>query len=474
VLLGIGIAIGMWINLPGELSAGLALASGNSSNGADGNQQGQINDANYEARLVEFTSCVWGEEMRPRTSDSLSSGESLNLIHGLAELDLGWPNRGKAKVRLEGPAGTVLMAHGGVSLTHGKLTANVALENERFSVETPLGRVEVAEDATVGVAVSPNAVEFHVFDGEAKVVTSWTTDSLGSDTLVIDEGQSIQLVATEAGGLTVQRDIALPGIFVSQIPMSDDLLEISDRYVAAIKEAAPVCYWRFNRPVDGLIRNEMGDRYHGQPIGNIEWAQEHDNWTIRFGNWLATDMPASHIVADRPLESVGIQSYSLEAWVKPSHAHLATIVSLLSPDSVHPGWHGMLLELGGPSTIFTGREHPGRVRYLHRNPPDEWGGNSCFSDLPYGLRKWQHVVSVKNNSAMRLYIDGQQVAQCADTTALPDGLLLLVGQLDRERQQRLFVGQLDELAYYERALSDEEIQQHYQVVRPTKAEPPGI
>lgn len=474
LLFGIGVAIGTWLNLPGKFLEPRALVVENAPGGGFGFRDDEVVAANCEARLVQFTSCVWGREMRPRTSDSIQSGDSLNLIHGLAELDLGWPNRGRAKVRLEGPAGIVLMAHGGVSLSHGKLTANVDLADERFAVETPLGRVEVAEDATIGVIVSPSLVEVHVFSGQAKVVTSWTTDSLESDTLDVDEGQSIQLAATDVGAVEIARDAAAPGIFVSQIPMSDDLLDISDDYVTAIKEAAPVCYWRFDRPVDGLIRNEMADRYHGLVMGNTEWVREHENWTIRCGNWLATDMPPSHVVADRPLESVGIQSYSLEAWVKPSHAHLATIASLLSSNAGESRIHGMLLELGGPSTIFTGREHPGRVRYLHRNPPDEFGGNSCFSNRSYGLRKWQHIVAVKNNAEMQLYIDGRPVAKCTDATPLADRLLLLVGQLDRERRQRQFVGQVDELAYYERALSEEEIRQHYQLVRPDSRQGSGI
>ena len=470
LLLGIGIAIGRWVNLPSEFQGAPALVIGTTPNGEHGVPSGGV----VAARLVQFTSCVWGPEMHPRTSDSLRGGDSLNLIYGLADLELGWPVRGKAKVRLEGPAGMVLMADGGVSLNFGKLTANIALENESFAVETPLGRIEVTGDATIGVAVSPNSTEIHVFSGAAKVVTSWATDSHGSDTLDVDEGQSIRLATTEAGVVQIRRGIAAPGSFVTQISMTDDLLDITEDYVAAIKEASPVCYWRFNRPVDGLIRNEMADRYHGQALGNTEWVEEHDNWTIQCGGWLATDMVPSHVVADRPLESVGVQSYSLEVWVKPSHFHLGTIAALLNPNRDLPVLHGVLLELGGPLSIGTGIEHPGRVRYLHRNPPEGFGGTSCFSDHAYGLRKWQHIVAVKDNSEMRLYIDGQEVAKREDTTPLSDGLLLLVGQLDRKRNSRLFIGQLDELAYYERALSDEEIQHHYHLVRPEKTAPGGI
>jgi hypothetical protein len=95
--------------------------------------------ASYEARLMHGTACVWGPEMRSRLSsdDNLRSGDALNLIEGLAELELSWPTRGSATLRLEGPAGLVLMADGGANLNYGKLTANVDLQYDNFALETP-------------------------------------------------------------------------------------------------------------------------------------------------------------------------------------------------------------------------------------------------------------------------------------------------------------------------------------------------
>jgi hypothetical protein len=130
---------------------------------------------------------------------------------------------------------------------------------------------------------------------------------------------------------------------------------------------------------------------------------------------------------------------------------------------------------GGPKA-YSSIEHPGRVRFLHRDPPSyEFAlGTSCFSKTPYGLRQWQHIVAVKDGPEMRLYINGEVAASAEDNTPLSDGLELLVGQLDRERDWRPFVGQLDELAFYDRALSDPEIQRHYHLVRPIRALRRGI
>jgi hypothetical protein len=45
----------------------------------------------------------------------------------------------------------------------------------------------------------------------------------------------------------------------------------------------------------------------------------------------------------------------------------------------------------------------------------------------------------------------------------------VVGKIDRDRDLRPFFGQVDELAFYKRALSEQEIERHYRIVRPIPA-----
>jgi hypothetical protein len=40
-----------------------------------------------------------------------------------------------------------------------------------------------------------------------------------------------------------------------------------------------------------------------------------------------------------------------------------------------------------------------------------------------------------------------------------------VGQLDQNRDNRRFIGQIDELAVYPRALSDQEVRRRYELLR---------
>ena len=135
--------------------------------------------------------------------------------------------------------------------------------------------------------------------------------------------------------------------------------------------------------------------------------------------------------------------------MKPSHYHVGAVISLVGDTPTASGIlpHGMLIELGGSGKIPTAVHHPGCIRYLHRSPAgnETQSGTSCYSKTPYTLRKWQHVVATKDGPHMRLYINGEQVAEGEDPSDLPAGLRLLVGRLYPERGVRPFIGQLDEV-----------------------------
>jgi hypothetical protein len=75
---------------------------------------------------------------------------------------------------------------------------------------------------------------------------------------------------------------------------------------------------------------------------------------------------------------------------------------------------------------------------------------------------------------MRLYVNGERVADGEDASELPTGLRLLVGRLYPSQNVRPFIGQLDELALYNRALRPEEITRHYELVRPAVVSENGI
>jgi hypothetical protein len=110
-------------------------------------------------------------------------------------------------------------------------------------------------------------------------------------------------------------------------------------------------------------------------------------------------------------------------------------------------------------------EPPRRIRFLNRDPPTSTNtGTNCYSEAPYRLRRWQHVVAVKQGSEMKLYLDGAVVDTQQDPGSLSPNLLLVIGQIGQTARTHRFIGQIDELAIYSHALTEEEIVSRFKLV----------
>jgi hypothetical protein len=123
---------------------------------------------------------------------------------------------------------------------------------------------------------------------------------------------------------------------------------------------------------------------------------------------------------------------------------------------------------GFPDSLRPTDDNPGRIRFIHRDV-------DCFSSAPYAVRAWQHIATVKDGARMKLFLNGQLVASRNDPRTLGAGLRVLMGQLfprspylKDEVTSRLFVGELDEVALYDHALSAEELQQRVKLAQPEK------
>jgi hypothetical protein len=420
----------------------------------------------YVARLVHSTACLWdGNSMGSRQIGSeLASGESLHLLEGLAEFKLSWAVSGRATVSLEGPAAMMLTSEGMPTLRFGRLTATINTAHRPFVLETPVGRLVLAEYGSIGVSAFGNEGEIHVFDGTAILEPAWGTTDEEAMPLKIEAGHSIRVQTGDDGQPSITHHAADPDYFAAQVSMASDGLAISPAYVRAVKKAGPIGYWRFERDKWPSIPNVMGDRLACQLNGELGRVNFKGNQAIEFG----VTNPDGEIVSTGAIDQSIHDNYSVEFWVKPSHYHLGAVISLVGdkpmPNGIVP--HGMLIQLGDSGKIPTATNHSGCIRFLHRSPASNAEGTSCYSKSPYTLRKWQHIVATKDGPHMRLYVNGELVAEGEDASELPAGLRLLVGRLYPSQSARPFIGQLDELALYNRALRPEEITHHYELVRP--------
>jgi hypothetical protein len=429
----------------------------------------------YEARLTRSTACLWDSNSAGamEIGGGLTSGESLHLLEGLAEFTLDWSRGGSATLSLEGPAAMMLTSEGMPSLRFGRLSTTVTASNRPFVLETPVGRLVVSEFGSIGVSAFGNDAEIHVFDGTATLEPAWLSTVESNPPLKIDAGQAIRVQASPTGELNFTKHPSDKNYFVAQLSMNTDALIIPPAYIDAVKTAEPLGYWRFERDTWPIAANQMGNKYGCRVEGALGAAAYHGNQVVEFG----VTGEGGEIICNELFDGAIRDSYSIEFWIKPSHYHVGSVVSLVgdaeTPNGIVP--HGLLLELGGTGLIPTAFHHPGRMRYLHRNPPSNESetGTSCYSTDAYTLRKWQHVVALKDGPQMRLYLNGQLAGQGEDAAPLPPNMRLLIGRLYPSRRVRPFVGQLDELAVYNRALTPSEIEEHYRLLRP-KTEPVGM
>jgi hypothetical protein len=425
--------------------------------------------AKYEARLIRSTACLWDSNSVGSTEigSGVTSGESLHLLEGLAEFTLEWSRGGNATLSLEGPAAMMLNSEGMPTLRFGRVTATINSTFRPFVLETPVGRLVVSEFGSVGASAFGNDGEIHVFDGAATLQPAWRTSSDHEIVpLKIEAGEAIRIQEGHGGELTITRHPSDKEYFVAQLSMNSDALIIPPTYAQAVKDADPIGYWRFERDTWPVCANQMGSQFECRVVGALGVAAYHGNQVVEFG---VTDQ-GGEIICNDLLNDAITKNYSIEFWIKPSHYQVGSVVSLVgdadTPNGIIP--HGLLLELGGTGLIPTAVHHPGRMRFLHRSPASNESelGTSCYSTDAYTLRKWQHVAAVKDASHMCIYINGRLAGDGEDATQLPTGMRLLVGRLYPSRQVRPFVGQLDELAIYNRALTLEEIAKHYRLVRP--------
>jgi hypothetical protein len=201
----------------------------------------------------------------------------------------------------------------------------------------------------------------------------------------------------------------------------------------------------------------MGADYPLHVFGEMRWAGDRSN---RVGEFGAPGLSCGLKTKERVSELIN-SSYSMEFWMKPSHFHHGALVSLISQPREVLDLHSGLIEIRPP---YLPASMHSRIRFLHREPPGLTFGTSCYSEPPYRLRSWQHLVAVKEGSAMRLYVDGQVVARENDPTSIVVPPYILLGQLRSNHRERAYVGQLDELSIYNRALNDAEIVQHFKAV----------
>jgi hypothetical protein len=446
------------------------------------------NDLNQSsiAYLTSSNGCSWGETGTLFVSGDkgVQKGDELTLLEGNAEFQLA----SGVALSVEGPSGIILTSPTSLVLQFGKVTAQVPWAVKDFKILAGSCRFE-ATDAEFGISVIGGRDDAHAFTGKIVASNVMTADDRDSNTerkqsgatsgtnvaftkAVIKPGRALTLVNQQDGVVKMMNwSRARPWMFATRLIMSGDL-PVSESYVNAIRESKPAAYWRFETAKTSVIASEVPTGCDLNIVGDVRISGTTENRVAEFAPGCDC-----YLASREPLDWIKQSDYSVELWVKPNHIHSSAVVSMCGSDPVTGlEAHAYMLELQNsgrqPVRGKFSQEHPFSVRYLHRSPPNRSSmkGTSCFSKDFYSVRRWQHMTTVKRGDEMQLFVDGKLSASTKDDTQLIQGLYLLLGRQFKIDNVFQFIGQMDELAIYNRALSEEEILNHFSKIDWSKSQ----
>ncbi|MBT3378545.1 MAG: hypothetical protein HN742_24935 [Lentisphaerae bacterium] len=226
-------------------------------------------------------------------------------------------------------------------------------------------------------------------------------------------------------------------------------------WVSASPVDALLACWTFDRLVDGTIPSEVRER--PDPHGNTGAVRLHGGQLVPgvFGQAVAFDGEGTFGEVSKTNDLNVNQALTLAAWVKPGAGKKRGMI--LS----HEYAYRLCINQGGKN----------RIRF-QLNLGGEWAQNWLISETRLTEGEWYHVVATYDGAERRIYINGELDARDAATGAISDGRGMLVGAQGvrggRRRRRsateprqpyrlrEAFVGALDELCVWGRALSPED------------------
>jgi hypothetical protein len=76
---------------------------------------------------------------------------------------------------------------------------------------------------------------------------------------------------------------------------------------------------------------------------------------------------------------------------------------------------------------------------------------------------WYHLASVREAGKSKMYVNGNLVAETFQVTGLSGEALITIGGMEGEDRKNGFIGEVDELAFFNRALGREEVKRVYDI-----------
>lgn len=402
------------------------------------------------ASITEMINAVWADTEKVSGTRLWDDETEHSLLHGVAEItfDSG------AKVLIEAPASLKILSDSGMFF-QGKLTAEVPSSAIGFTVHTPSSKV-VDLGTRFGVIASVKAgTEVHVDQGKIEHIP--TSESLKSLSRHIIEAGQAGRISEEDGLSTI---VCRRERFLWDKPTA---------YETAVFSTNPVSHYRFDDGVDKIAFDAI-DRTvtQSESFGDVKLAQgktvdtEHESKALH----LAGNMESKFFIRDKTIEVTKGDALTISLWIRPEQMIDGGQNVLVYTD------HLRQTDRYYSNQIFlTGDNHVGFYFYQHQTVDESALDISMESNISISLNQWCHVAVSYGKGAVNLYVNGKLHA--SQTYQLPpqffNGGYWAVGcKTGHETghpnnwENLPFRGSVDEMLFFDRSLSDQEIKMLYE------------
>jgi hypothetical protein len=376
-----------------------------------------------------------------KDGDSVDTG-LYTLLKGVIEIK--YPSG--ARVVFESPNTFEIMSSTVLGCNEGKLSVFVPKQARGFTVSgAGVSIVDLGTEFSVHV-VKEEFLEAHVFKGSVEVNRHYEN---GDEKSRVMEGQAVRVLMSDAGPVLAGVDLK-HDFFIRQ------MVEPDSDYSRLILEKEPVVYYPMEIPSDGKTLHD--------------WSKFKNNGTSAGVKDFASLWTVGKIGASIQISGSNRKSYVYVDSYPQSTDGKLTGIGWVYAES-RPSWATIMKNWGQDKTgqFHFGLETKG---YLDIEMADK-AGNKIHTTDPerFPIKQWVHVAFIKDGNRVKLFRNGQVVA-----TNFVEGMLAPVPLKKMSIGTKLsddelgpsvtpghWDGRLDEISLFNKALSDEEIIELYEI-----------
>jgi ferric-dicitrate binding protein FerR (iron transport regulator) len=403
---------------------------------------------------------TWDLPQAPESGQRLGHGK-VRVLGGGLSLSL----VGGQTVQVRGPAEFELLPDGEFALRRGSAAFKTIGSHSPFIVHLPTGALVDSGSVFSAEVGADGTAEVHVFE---KQLTASTIGASGRTLEEVELGAGRSILVNQRlspSARPAKTFLRVPPAPITSQPGAEDA------YAARVLASAPVAYWRFET-LDS--ERNVPDETGKHPLLLVEKARLGGSGSQRF--LMVNEADSAGFAA--PREGIpGLDTargVTIECLLFSSAENHSTAIafelaeeapkSLETPSHINHAPQSLVIERMGRKGEHIGHLHPDfALRAMFRSPAGYVGGTNVYSRESHLLHRWMHIAAVHDGTRIALYVDGKLSDSTESSQSFNDALLRpIIGRLqpDPRDEFRQWIGGIDEVALYGRALSAGEIKAH--------------